>query len=310
MFLEKIKKIGDDWGRSSEEMQDVACQSLLYGMRITRSPGDLKRELKKVKIDSTLAKPLWSGNSYLLLTLPLVLVDRKKKIPNLEDFLFAKKVLGRKNLKELRMKVKNLPKIPAQEILQLLLPSIKQQAGRGRFLPQFDSMHGKLKDIEQDLMKEAIEVMNKEMMNFKNTKDLDEIVKYLSYCLKRKTDTYLKQHTPKLLKARIDDEQSFDKLVETKRSEEIFDIATDDCEFRQDLRKVLSRNGYKAVSLLMNFADADVEQDFQMQLSALGFTRENIKMKKLKTLIEKYIGYEVFDAVKHSPKLKEYLAIR
>jgi hypothetical protein len=308
MFLEKIKKIADDWGKSSEEMQDVARESLLYGMRITRTPGNLKRELKKVKIDSTLAKPLWSGNSYLLLTLPVVLTDRKKKIPNLEDFLFARKVLGKKNIRQLKTKVKNLPSITAQEIFQRLMPSIKKRAWRGSFLPRFDSMHGTIKDIEHDLMKEAIEVMNKEMMNFKNPKDLDSIEDYLSYCFDRKLDTYLKQHKPRLLKARIDDEKAFDKIVEAKRSEDIFDLATEDCEFRQDLRKILSRNGYKAVSLLMNFADELDELAFGQYLQPLGFTRENIPAKKLKITIEKFIGYDVFDAVRNSPRLKEYLA--
>lgn len=310
MFLEKIRKIGEDWGKSSEEMQDVARESLLYGMRITRTPGGLKRELKKVKIDSTIARPLWSGNSYLLLTLPVVLTNKYKKIPNLEDFLFARKVLGKKTIRELRAKVKNLPEVTAQELFTRLAPGIKKRAWRGSFIPRFDSMHGTIQDVEHDLMKVAIEIMNKEMMNFKNPKNLEEIETYLSYCFDRKLDTYLKQHTPRMLKARIENTKVFDRIVENKRAEEIFDLATEDCEFRQDLRKVLSRNGYRAVSLLMNFADEADEKNFQDFIATIGYDRDTLPGKKLKATIEKHIGYEVFDAVKHSPKLKEYLAIR
>ena len=309
MFLQKIDRLATDWDRQSNELEGVARESLLYGMRITRHPSALKKELKKVKISSLLAKPLWSGNAYLLHTLPQVLTNKKKKIPCLADFLFARKTLSRENLRELRTRQKNLCAISREELLKGILPNIKKQAWRGRFIPQFDSMHESLKDIEQDLIVQALEIVNKEISNFKST-NKEEIVSYLGYCLDKKGDTYLLQHTPKQVKARIEPED-FDRVVHQARKEEsgeVNDYA--EVEFKKDLETVLPKRMYRGIALLMQFADPLDTRKFDRYLRGKQIRPEWLTQTQLKHHIEKFLGTPIFDKVMETPELRDFLLKR
>lgn len=309
MFLHKIEKLATDWSKQQPEMESVARESLLYGMRLVRHPSALKKELKKANISSLLAKPLWSGNAYLLHVLPEVLCDRKKKIPCLPDLLFARKVLSEAHLKELRECRKKRCKIPTDELFETMLPKIKQQTWRGRFIPQFDAMNENLKDIEHDLIVEALVVMNKEMSNFR-TDNKEEIANYLSFCLKSKSDTYLKRHKPKAIKARIEAED-FERIVHQERMQDsIADVDFSQVELQQDLKKVLDRTSYRAISLLMQFADDDDRRGFARYLKGRNIKDEWTTQAQLKTHIEKYLGKTVFSDITHNPFLKKFLMDR
>jgi hypothetical protein len=308
MFLQKINRLATDWNRHPQELDLVARESLLYGMRLTRHPSALKRELKKVKIDSLIARPLWSGNAYLLHVLPEVLCNKKKKIPCLEDFLFARKVIQREHLKELRARRKNMCKIPFEDLFKALMPGVKRQAWRGRFIPQFDAMNENLKDIEQDIVVRTLEVLNKEITNFKS-KNKEEILAYLGFCVKGKSDTYLKQRTPKQIKARIEPED-FDRIVHQARQDEAGESEFADVDFKKDLQAVLSIKVYRGVALLMNFAEPTDTRKFDRYLRNKNIKMEWLTQSQLKIHIEKYIGAPVFERAFENSTLKEFLTNR
>lgn len=304
MFLQKIDKLASDWNLYPTAMDGVARESLLYGMRLTRHPSALKRELKKVNISSLLAKPLWSGNAYLLHVMPEVLCNKKKKIPCLDDFHFVKKTLTRKHLQEIKRRQKNRCKIAPHELFLDLVPKLKKKAWQGRFIPRFDAMNESLKDIEQDLAVRALEVVNKEVTNFK-TSEHEKIHAYLSYCVNKKADTYLKERTPKRIKARIEPED-FDRIVHQARQEEFGDLDFSEVEFRTDLKSSLPLKVYKGVSLLMNFADAADSRRFDRYLRERHIRPEWLTQTQLKHHIEKFLEAPVFD----NEQLKQFLIDR
>lgn len=308
MFLQKIHRLASDWDRSPQVLDAVARESLLYGMRLVRHPSALKKELKKVKICSRIAKPLWSGNAYLLHTLPEVMCNKKQKIPCLEDFLFARKVLSREHLKELRIRRKNRCKIPRQELFDGVLTNIKRGAWKGRFLPKFDAMYENLSDVEQDLVVRALEVMNKEVTNFK-TKSKEEVVNYLGYCVNKKVATYLKQAAPKAIKARVEAED-FDRVVHQARAEENSHSQLEEAEFRNDLKKVVPPKVYRGIALLMQFADAADTRQFKNYLKERSLNRSTLTHVQLKAHIEKYLECSIFNKAMENQALREFLMNR
>lgn len=308
MFLDKIQKLAEDWQKHPDQLESVAKESLLYGMRLVRNPSPLKKELRKVKISSLIAKPLWSGNAYLLITLPEVLCNRKKKIPCLNDFLYARKILTDSQLKEIRSRVKNICKIPRDKLIKDLIPGVKRSAWSGRFLPQFDGMFENIKDVEQDLIVEALTVVNKEISNFKSN-DPGEISKYLSYCADKKAKTYLKQKTPKQLKARLE-QAEFDLVVHTHRAEEEQDNCFSNVDIKKDLKKLLSSRVYLGVALFMGFAEQKDKEAFDNYLKLKNIKRAWIAPAQLKLHIEKFLGGPVFQLAESNQTLKKFLLNR
>jgi hypothetical protein len=305
MFLQKIDRLASDWCINKTEIESVARESLLYGMRLVRHPSALKRELRKLRISSLIAKPLWSGNAYLLHVLPDVLCDPKKKIPCLDDYHFARRILTRAHLREIKKRRKNLCKITPELLFKDLLPKIKSQAWRGRFIPQFDRMNENLKDIEQDLAVRALEVVNKEVTNFK-TQDKDKIKNYLEYCVTKKADTYLGERTPRQIRARIEPE-AFDRVVHQARQEEHGDTDFSEVEFKNDLKSVLSVKVYRGVALLMNFAEAKDAGRFDRYLHERNIKLKWLTQTQLKLHIEKFLGAPVFEKVTDNLDLKQFL---
>lgn len=312
MFLEKISRLAGDWGKQVAEMEEIAKASLRYGMRLDKHPGKLKRELKKLKIDSTLATPLWSGNAYMLITMPQVIVDKRRKIPSLEDFNFAKRVLDKKDLKELKSKIRNLPKFSSHEILDRMIPAIKRQAySRGRFLPQFDRMYGGIEDIQQDLFVEAASIVNKQITNLK-THNIDDIMKYMGFCFKKKSDTYLRANAPKSKRIQIEKDKMFEDLIHEHKVNEGADldsiVGIGAKEFAYDLRKILNDEAFRAVGILMGFSSEEDSNGFEVFLSQAGVKRSEINNTQLKKQIEKYIGKsDIFNSMQRSKALMGYL---
>jgi hypothetical protein len=305
MFLQKINQLATDWGKSNGELHDVARESLLYGMRLTRYPSMLKRELRRVRIDSLIAKPLWSGNAYLLLELPEVLTNKRKKIPCLADFHFARKNLSKKQLVELKKQVKMKCSIPREELFRELMVNIKNLSWRGRFLPQHDGMYENLKDIESDLAIRAMEIINREFSNFRN-QNREQIVAYLGYCLKSKYDTFLKQESPKMLKARIEPED-FDRIVHDKLAGEESNMEHVDLDFKEDLKKMLQPKIYRGVAILLGFEDIIDQRGFAKYLKDKSLELRNLNQSQFKSHIEKYLGVPVFEKAMQNDKLKQFL---
>jgi len=307
MLLEKIRRLALEWGKTPQALEAVARESLLYGMRIETKPKNLKLELKRVGIDSKLATPLWSGDYYLLLVLPQVLINKKIKIPCLEDLQFAKRILKRAHLSALKQRFKNLPSTTREEVFKKILPIIKKESYRGRYLTQFDYMYEKKEDIQQDIICKALTILNKEWTHF-NTSDPDKITNYLSYCIARKTNTYLASTSPKMRRAHVEDEEDLEILVNHHLDK---DFESDDIksthQLRNDLSRMLPPRTFKAVSLLLGFADPKHETKFEKSLRARGLRRQQLSCSKLKLLIERHLGIEVFSDLKQSLDLRQYL---
>ena len=313
MFLEKIEQLARDWGKSMSDMEKIAQASLRYGMRLDRHPGRLKRELKKIQIDSTIATPLWSGNAYMLITMPEVLVNKKKKIPCLADFLFAKKALKKEDYKELRVKIKNIPKdTNTHDILIKMMPAIKRQAYcKGRFLPQFDRMYGGLEDIQQDLAIEALSVINKQITNLKSH-EMDDIMKYMGYCFKKKSDTYIRANAPKVRRVQIEEEKHFEDLIQEHKVSEGEDYESEQefgfKEVAHDLKSILGKESYLAVALLMNFATKQEAEPFDSYLAGLGLDRKEMTNTETKKQIERFLKKpDLFSQLQSSKVLIKYL---
>jgi hypothetical protein len=307
MFMERIRRLAMDWGKSPQALDGVARESLFYGMRLETKPGRLKQELKRVGIDSKLATPLWSGNYYLLLTLPEILIKKNSKIPCLEDYLFAKKTLKRPHLSVLRKRFKNIPNASREDMIQKLLRTIKRESYRGRYLTQFDRMYEKKADIHHDLICEALAVMNKEWTNFKNHNQV-EMLNYLSYCVGTKADTYLSATTPKMKRAHLEDPSELEALINAQKEDDLnWDNTPASHMLQQDLQQMLSKEAYLGVALLMDFAEPEQKNKFEKSLKERGFNRQQLSHSKLKLLIERYLGVKVFQNLRNSEELSQYL---
>jgi len=309
MFLQKIRGLAKDWNKDVQDLDAVAKESLLYGMRLHRTPSRLKKELRRVGIHTLLARPLWAGNAYLLITLPEVIHDRKRKIPNLEDLLYARSVLEEKHCGILSERVEKKCQISTEELLRRLKPAIRLHARKGRFLVQFDQMHGTLHDIEQDITSLALEVINREISNFR-TQNIDEIIPYLAYCVGKKAKTYLRKEAPKQKKVQTE-ASHFDYLVHKNRDEEENSTTGfEEVDFREDLRRILSSEVYAGISLLMNFADEEIRQQFRSFLKAKQIKLEWLTNSQLKLHIERFLGCRVFEKAKANQEFRNFLLQR
>jgi hypothetical protein len=304
MFMDKIQKMSEELGKTVQELQDVARESLLYGMKLNRTPSNLKRALKKVNYDSKLATQMWRGNAYLLLTFPKILTDRKAKIVNLQDYLFARQILKDEHYTELKKRIDNIPTdISIPQILQSVIPAIRYQTRRGRFLPQFDSMHADMKDIQQDISEIAIAIVNFQFTNFK-THASEDINKYISYCIGHKSKTYFRSKAPKAITIKLDDQQEFDKIMDQEPTD--FD-PLHTIEFKEDMAGMLPRAQYEAVMLFLDMADQELHKRFDVFLARYGKTKESLTQPLLKKYIEKFLNVNVFSTLQKNKKLLCYL---
>jgi hypothetical protein len=310
MFLSKIRKLGLEWGLGLADLTGVSRESLRYGMRLVKTPGLLKKELKLVGIDSTLATPLWSGNFYLLLTLPSMMVGEMSVLPEYqEDFEFAQSVLRKEDFSVLRERIDRLPTATRDQIFQNLLPRIRRKRKKGNFLPYFDRAK-EAGDVEQDLIEESLKILNKEMTNFR-TDDLERNVNYLDSCLSNKTNTYLKRNTPTMTKVMLENEADLNRFLDENNAEDPDQFRIEDSrviEFTKDLKKVLNSNQYQAVSLLIGVAQPSELDRFDDFLKASGLDRHSLSPTRLKIQIEQFVGdREVFSRIKEHKELQIYL---
>lgn len=305
MFIHKIEKIAAELGKSVTELGEVAHEALLYGMNLTKTPGALKRAMKRIKDDSTQATTRWSGNAYLLLELPKALVDRRRKIPNLQDFLFARKVLKREHYKELRTRVRNIPGgITVEQIMREIMPEVRKQARKGRFLTQFDRMNGNIHDIEQDLTGKTLVVVNKEFMNF-NTHATEDIAKYISFCLNGKSKTYLRSRAPRMTMVRVEDHQDMERIIDCNADVEQDPIHN--IEFKRDIQNFLSEPQQEAVLLFLGMADQELQGRFDRFLAQSQKTAKDLSQAHLKRYISGFLGVDIFSLLQQNEELREYL---
>lgn len=309
MFLQKIKKLAIEWSCPLDSLTEVATQSLFYGMGLVRTPSPLKKELRKVKIDTRLAKPLWSGNAYLLSTLPQVLCDKKKKIVCLEDFHFARKVLSTKHLGLLQKKLNNQCDISREDLIKELMPEVRRRSAKGRFLLHFDRKFSKSQDIEHDLVVRTLEIVNKEYCNFKS-KNREDIIKYLTYCLRKKAATYLKEQAPKMQRVFISEDTHLEQIVHDELELNFVEQDFSMLEMKEDLKRILSPKVYRGIALLGGFPDIVDHKGFDFYLSQKNRTRANLNQTQLKNHIEKYLNYPIFEKVFESDKLRNFLINR
>lgn len=304
MFISKIEKIAADLGKNFSDLQDVAREALLYGMNLVKTPGALKKAMKRIGDDSKEATTRWSGNAYLLVELPMALVQKRHKISDLEDFKFARAVLERAHYKELRQRVRNIPDITIEQIMHELMPEVRKRARSGRFLTQFDRMHGNIHDIEQDITDKTLVVINKEFMKF-NSHATEDISKYISYCLGRKSKTYLRSKKPRMTMVRVEDHQDMERLMDDQA--EIERDPIHDLEFKRDIRNFLSEPQRDAVLLFLGMAESELKDRFENFLTGHGKKTADLSQAHLKRYIALFLGIDVFALLQQNQELKEYL---
>lgn len=318
MFLNKIRKMAKELGKDVAELTGVARECLLYGMNITRTPGALKREIKKLgtgkcsadlqEYSKSVTKE-WSGNAYLRMVLPRLLTNRKEKIPDLEDFLFVRQFLTQKHYDELMKQVQNLPELSVDQIIHNILPDVKKVAWKGRFLPQCDQKHGSLKDVEQDLVSRAMIIVNKEFMNF-NTTNPDDIYKYVSYCMTRKAKTHFKSEAPRMSLLKVETPQELEQIQSQSvlpLSETNPEDALTSIEFRQDIEKLLPKKQRDAVFLLLDMAEPPLSKKFESFLSRKGKDKSTLTPVQLKKYIASFLDVDVFETLQNSEQFRQYL---
>lgn len=308
MFLQKIERMSKDMSLAMSDLNEVARESLLYGMKLTRTPGPLKKALKRVNGDSTVATDMWRGNAYLLLTLPNVLIDRKLKIPNLEDLLFARKILTTEHYEILELRLRNVPTMSREEILSLVTKEIKQNSWRGRFLPQFDSMYGGQKDVEQDITAISLAIINQEFNNF-NSHAPEDIKKYIGYCISKKSATHISAQAPRMTKIRVEDQDELEHVLDTKKqeTEDPSINPIENFEFKRDIERLLPKPHRDAVFLILGLEDAKLSSHFASFLERYGKRKDQLTRFQLHRFISKYLNVDVIEMLRTNKELCGYL---
>lgn len=200
VFLNKIKDMANTWNVPYENLHNLAKESLLYGMKLNSSPNQLKKEMRKQQVDSKLATELFKGTSYLLHDIPKVLIKKKEKIINLNDFLFAKSVLDGDQIELLKQRVQKLDQIDIHALYDTNLQNvINNHTKRGSFFSKYDSMYEKSMDFKQTLAAEAIQILNLEIDKL-TAFDSDTVGKYVNKCLGNKAKTKIRKLVPKSFK--------------------------------------------------------------------------------------------------------------
>lgn len=311
MFLRKLDALAQEWGKKSDEMDEIRKESLLYGMRLKTTPTGLKNALRKRKLDTKVATPLWSGNAYLLLSLPEVLTNPKTKIPCLEDFLYAKQVLELSQIGTLRKKIDNIPKwVDREKFFKRIEPKLKSKAHRARFIAMRDPGMGK-DDIQQDLAIEMLKIYNKEITNL-HTQDEADMEKYFFNCFHKKAKTYIGKKKPKQFRVTVDTNAELENLFEsgTKEERSWLDRFNDPL-VQKDLKDMLTWEQAEALYLMMGLPGADLVLEFNRFLKEQSVERDGIPLGRLKLSIQKFLDApEVFDEILEHPGLKQYFQER
>jgi len=312
LFLRKLEALASEWGKKSEEMEEIRKESLLYGMRLKTTPTGLKNALRKGKLDTKVATPLWSGNAYLLLSLPKVLTNPKSKIPCLEDFIYAKSVLEAQQIGTLKKKIDNIPpEVDRDQFLKKMMPFMKRKAYRARFLSMLDPSIEK-DDIQQDMMIEMLRIFNKEITNL-NTHKSEGIEKYFINCFSQKVKTYLGKTKPKQFRMMVETEIELECLLESghQKEEATWLDKFYDPLVQQDLRGMLTWEQMEALYLLIGLPDAEHTARFEEFLRRQGLKREELSLGKLKHAIQKFLeAPDVFDEILEHRGLKNYFQER
>jgi hypothetical protein len=300
MLLEKVRStLGP---APYAEIAEVAHEALLYGMRINRTPHRLKALLKQHRLDTSGVSSSWAGTYYLLNELPRCLRDQKRKIPCLVDFLFARAVLSESQMQQVFRLVDNLPDLTPAELLKDLMPQIKRGAYRGRFLSLCDDAY-ETADIQQDLITKALTIMNREWGNLKSHAR-EDIHKYIGFCFDSKTNTYLSSQAPEAFKKHIEEPDDLERQLEENTEEQVRGLSQLD---RDDLARILTAPQLRAVLILLGEADEQEMSAFRAFLKQQGRDDLGLKDITLKRFIEQYCGEPVWDTLKESSQLAEYL---
>lgn len=307
MFMNKIRKMSQDLSLAMSTLDKVARESLLYGMKLTRTPGPLKTELKAVNADSTIATDTWRGNAYLLLTLPKVLTDRKRKIPCLEDLIYVRTVLTAEHYEILHKRVQNVPTMTTEEIFNMMTREIRQNSWKGRFLPQFDSMFGTLKDVEQDVMAITLSIINQEFNNF-NSHAPEDIKKYVGYCIGKKSATHITAHAPRMKKVIVEDQDELEHVMDMNQGDD--DTSQDpihNFEFKRDIERLLPKPQRDAVFLILGMEDAKLSKHFGNFLERHGKKKDDLSPFQLRNYVSKYLDVDIVQILRENKDLCGYL---
>ena len=307
MFLRKLDALAEEWGKKSDDMQEIQKESLLYAMRLKTTPTGLKNALRKEQLDTKVATPMWSGNAYLLLKLPEVLTNPKSKIPCLEDFLYARKVLGQKQIGTLKRKIKSIPNtIDREKFLSSMMPLMRSKAYCARFLSMLDPSVEK-GDIQQDLAVEMLKIVNKELTNLK-TKDKEAIERYFKNCFNQKAKTYVGKKKIKNFRVTVENDAEMEALIQSQQVEEVqWATRLADPIVQRDLRDMLTWEQAEAFWLLMGLPGADRADEFAAFLTEQKLNREQIPIGQLKRQIQRFLDApDVFDELMEHPDMRGY----
>ena len=106
----------------------------------------------------------------------------------------------------------------------------------------------------------------------------------------------------------MEDPEELEALVNHQRQGDLeLDSTKNASQLREDLKRMLPPKAFKAVALLLDFAEPSQEMDFEKSLIARGLQRQQLSCTKLKLLIERHLGIKVFAGLRNSRKLSQYL---
>lgn len=312
MFLKKIQSLAVEWNISIQSLQELAEESLRYGMRLNRDPKKLKRIFKKMGQDDLLAVKLWAGNYYLLIHLPSALQGHKIDAVAPEDLEYAKTVLTPEELAIVRgYNIKPLQLLSSMKEIKSVYDVARYN---GRFLSTLDPMRENTKnsnDLIQDLMVDTLVVANRTMSDWTLSSD-KALIPFLAKSIRNKAKSALKRSSPKLQRLFFQETDALQKFLEQRRpsdpSEALIDFSPEEASVKVDLEKILGPLSYRGLLLIMDKATPEEAQAFEQHLVDQGVSRDVLPLQRLKDEIERYLGYKVFHKMRKNESLHEYLS--
>lgn len=292
MFLDNIKNLAKTWNvKSTEKLRPIANEAMLYGMKLTNSPNTLKRLLNGLNVydlDTTIATKTFKGNAYLLHKLPLCLVDKKAKIPNLHDYLYARNLLSPVQMEQLKLRVSKLKQVDLHSLYNGNVQNlINVYSKKGAFFSKLDSMYEQNKDFNQSVAAEALILLNTEFDKL-NSYDEETVGRYFNTCLGRKSKTLISNGVTKSFTTQKE------TVVETIPALKVIKGGKE--EFIPEIeRKVETK---RTVSIFQSFEEEDVAENVSFNSEAgKEIYEENFESFELKHDLEKILPPDLFNGV-------------
>ena len=316
-FFQKLSEISrSEWNNVSlNQIPEVVQESLLYGMKITTSPSNLKRSLKKYNLGSKKAREFWTYDSYLSYEIPKAIAGRPSKA-NPQDVQFVLSILSDEQIQSVKDRIEQIPEIDREDMLKYLTPVICSAVNQSKFLGVYDRAiergHAKkgsfpLDDLHQDVICEALRISYDTKNWPGHTLTKTDVYHYISPSVKRKSKTHLDREAKKIPIRSVPEhlrnsQQNEDGELATNSAFEnaVADsTSTDAVDLLFDLKCVLPPKEYIFVSLTLGEADEVLSREFSE------FCRLN-KTRGFMENLENFTGLTL-NQMKKNTALKDFL---